>query len=302
MHDQRLDVTRPLTPLVEAFRSIDELANSRKLTHEKVKTHDALHRIVASDVYAPMDLPPFSHSQMDGYAVANATGHNAFMKFLEINTGEPLDDEFDTVVPYELAELNGEVMHTKRPLRTGEYVRGKGDDIANNSVVLPAGERIEPVELGLLSSLGMTSVETIRRARISFVVTGDELVAPNESRKATEIFDGNTALVSGLIEKFGGEIATKNLVRDDDTALERAIRDSIASSDITIITGGASVGARDRTRIVLGEMADEIFWRIAFQPGKPTALYATDTTIIFVVPGNPGSVFACMHAFVRRAC
>lgn len=294
---------------------------------ETIGLSDALGRVLASDVISPVSVPPHDNSAMDGYAfdgtsLAGATltlrcvgtalagraraGTAGPGECLKIMTGAVLPSGLDTVIPVELARVDGE--HVQVPataVRRGDNRRLAGEDIAAGSAALRRGQLLGPAALGLLASLGLPTVEVLRRARVALLSTGDEILDPGEAAREGAIYDSNRYTLMGLLTRLGAEVIDCGAVPDDPQRLEAAFRDATARADAVITSGGVSMGDADHTRALMQRLGDVVFWRIAMRPGRPMAVgrlrSGSGSALLFGLPGNPVATMVTFLAFVRPA-
>ncbi len=304
--------------LLGADEALRRLTARASLTDaEAVALDRAVGRAVAERrLRAPIDVPPFANSAMDGFAlrVADTPGtlriagevaagrrelpHVAAGTAVRIMTGAPMPPGADTVVPVEdVAEAEDRVTIANRPV-AGAYVRAAGNDIgAGDELCLPPV--VTPAAIAMLASLGIGSVAVRRRPRVAILSTGDELVPPGDPLAPGQIYDSNGPSLAAAVAEAGGAPIVVERQRDDEAAIEAALRAAAASSDLVISSGGVSVGRHDHVRHVLERRGALDFWRIAVQPGKPLAVGELDGTTVIGLPGNPVSALVTFELFVR---
>jgi molybdopterin molybdotransferase len=296
---------------------------------EQVGVFDALGRVLAQDVVSPISVPPHDNSAMDGFAFDGAQlrpnqpltlqligtalagkawqGSVAAGQCVKIMTGAIMPTGLDTVVPQELAQVNGNQI-TLAPglLQPGDNRRKLGEDLLAGHSALQKGELLTPAALGLLASLGITSVPVLRRLRVAYFSTGDEILSLGESPRESAVYDSNRYTVFGLLTRLGVQVIDLGVVRDDPALLEAAFRSAAAQADAIITSGGVSVGEADYTKAMMRQLGDVAFWKIAMRPGRPMAVGRIPagnqrSTILFGLPGNPVAVMVTFLAFVRPA-
>lgn len=290
---------------------------------EKLALRSALGRILAEDVRSPIDVPAHTNSAMDGYAlkgvdlpaegmaelaiVGTAWAGQPFDgtvgrgQCVRIMTGAPLPNGADTVVMQEDVEHDGEGARIGSGHRQGQHVRPAGEDVAAGHVVLTAGKRILPPELGLLASLGVAEVKVRRRLRAAFFSTGDELRSIGEILRDGEIYDSNRYTLYGMLARLGVEIIDMGVVRDDREATRDAFTQAAEDADVIITSGGVSVGEADYVKETLDAIGQVDFWQIAIKPGRPLAFGRVGNALFFGLPGNPVSVMVTFYQFVEPA-
>lgn len=316
----------------------DALQRILKLIHplpaEQVAIRQALGRVLAHDIRAEINLPPFPNSSMDGYAVraadvASAGADNpAVLKVVmdipagkaptgtveagqaaRIMTGAPLPPGADAIVPVEQTDSTwtaggdntlADEVKIFRAVKSGDYVRPEGEDIQAGQVVLAAHTTLRPQDLGVLVALGHADVPVIRQPRAAIISTGDELVAAGEPLAPGKIRDVNSYTVGGLVATYGGIPLPLPVARDTLDAVRAVFHEALAQQpDIIITSGGVSVGSYDVVRAVLDELGEINFWRVNLRPGKPLAFGLLRGVPFFGLPGNPVSAMVTFDVFVR---
>jgi molybdopterin molybdotransferase len=291
------------------------------LSAEEVAIASALGRVLAEDVAAEGDLPPFRSSAMDGFAlVAGAGGELPVVgesragrpfdgtlragEAVEISTGAVVPDAADAVVPIERVEVAGDRVRVPQT-QPGANVRGAGEDVRGGDVVLRAGTRLGPAELAMLTALGRESVACARRARVAVLATGDELRAPGQPLGPGQIRNSNGVAIAAQAQVAGAEVVTTEVVRDEREATVAALRDALAAADVVCISGGVSVGPHDHVKPALAELGvDELIWGVKLKPGKPFWFGVRDggeRRFVFGLPGNPVSATVTFHLFAHPA-
>lgn len=292
---------------------------------EVVGTFDALDRVLAQDLVSPISVPPHDNSAMDGYAfdgsrlradaaldldvVGTALAGKAWQgtvgpgQCVKIMTGAIMPAGLDTVVPQEFTEAAGEnrIRVPARVLRPGDNRRLKGEDLLEGRPALRRGERLTPAACGLVASLGMASIPVVRRLRVAYFSTGDEILTLGESPREGAVYDSNRHTVFGLLKRLGCDIIDLGVVRDEPALLEAAFLRAAEAADAIITSGGVSVGEADYTKAMMKKLGDVAFWKIAMRPGRPMAVGRIGPAILFGLPGNPVAVMVTFLAFVRPA-
>ena len=314
---QNLDRMRPPD---EARRII--AGHLPRMGAELVPLPEAIGRVLATDITAPEDHPPFPASTMDGYAVL-AADHSPWREVIgtqqagavtdaevtegyavRIMTGAPLPPGADAVVPVEATELaEDHVIIHQEDVRPGANVRPVGSDVACGDLLLAAGTCLGPAGIGLLASMGITSVPVARRPRVSVLSTGDELVEPGEAIGPGQIRDSNRFSLVAALRDEPVEITFAGKAPDDRDQLEAFLRQRIAADDIVITSGGVSMGELDLIKAILFDAPDVTvhFRRLYMKPGKPLNFATTGDTVIFGLPGNPVSSLVTFELFIRTA-
>jgi molybdopterin molybdotransferase len=291
------------------------------LSPRKVPLLEARDQFAANDVSARVALPRFDNSAMDGYAVVAAAcaegkpqrltgeqpaGMDRGLRLtpgetIRVFTGAPIPEGADAVVMQEDVRVDGADVFVNTKVEPGEFVRRRGCDLSEGQKIVEAGTRIRSPTLALLASQGFAEVKVGGAVRAAIVSTGDELVAPGGELSAGQIFESNSPLLHGLVEKSGATVATVRHCPDDAGSIERALRDGL-QFEVVIVVGGVSVGARDLVKPALNTIGAETdLWRVAVKPGKPFLFGRAGRCAIFGLPGNPVSAFVTFLLFVRPA-
>jgi molybdopterin molybdotransferase len=294
------------------------LERVRPLEHETVPLSAASGRVLARSVEAPVDLPPFDSSAMDGFAVraADTPGRLAVVapsaagrpsahrlhagEAAPIATGAVVPDGADSVIPVERTETNGAAV-TVELVAEGDNIRSRGGDIAAGAVVAAAGTRLMPWSIGALAAVGLADVVCARRPHVALLATGTELRAPGEPLGPGEIYEANSLLLGAQLTGAGAEVERLDPVADDEPATRRALEQGLAR-DVLVTSGGVSVGRHDLVRGTLASLGvEEVFWRVAVRPGKPVVFGTRGATLVFGLPGNPVSSLVGFELFVGPA-
>ena len=314
-------------PVAQAREFIARLVPRLGAT-ESIPLRSALGRVLAQDVISHINVPAHDNSAMDGYALRGADlasdtdtvlrvvgsgfAGNEFRgqagpgEAVRIMTGAVMPAGLDTVVPQELARVqDGRVIIPAGAIRTGDNRRLAGEDLACGNPALSAGRVIRPAELGLLASLGHAEVTVVRRLRVAFFSTGNELRSIGQSLDEGCVYDSNRYTLWGMLQRLNVDLLDMGIVRDDPAALEAAFTAAADNADVVITSGGVSVGETDYTKMVMSRLGDVLFWRIAMRPGRPMAIgrigSGKRTAILFGLPGNPVAVMVTFYALVRDA-
>ena len=290
------------------------------LPAEVVHIDHAWHRILAADITADRSLPPWDNSAMDGFAVRAAdvpgtlpvsgtvaAGHAPGMTLapgtaLRIMTGAPMPEGADSVVIREDVDDGGEQARFAEPASPGQNVRRAGDDVRAGEVLLRAGMRPGPGEIGLLAALGHVTARVRRRPRVAIVSTGDELVSVDMVPGPGQIVSSNAHALAAQVREAGGLPVHAGIAPDDPATLVRMIRAGL-DADVLLTSGGVSVGDFDHVKAAFAEAGVTMdFWKVAMKPGKPLAFGMTDRgTPVFGLPGNPVSSMMVFELLVRPA-
>ena len=305
-----------LIAIDEARRRV--LAGVNRLPVESVPLERALGRVLAEELSAGADVPPFDSSAMDGFAlVAGGAGElpvvgesragHPFASAVEsgaavrISTGAVVPEGADVVVPVERTEEEDGRVRVPA-LAPGGNIRRAGEDVRAGEVVLRAGTVIGPAELGVAASLGHAELACSARPRVALVVTGDELARPGEPLAPGQIYSSNGFALAGQVERAGAELVSRASAGDSPEATRAALQRALAGADVVCVSGGVSVGPHDHVRPALEELGvEERFWCVNLRPGKPTWFGVRDATLAFGLPGNPVSAMVTFQLFVRPA-
>jgi molybdopterin molybdotransferase len=315
----------------EDMRDVDEV---RSWILERVPTlqpielplQEAQGCVMANDVSAQLDLPPFSSSAMDGFAVRSADVAEATAQepvrlrivgrvvagqqpdatvgldeAIRIATGAPVPAGADTIVPVENTTLEGEAVLILRPSGPGAFIRPAGQDVKAGSVLVPKGRRVSGPELGLLAAAGYSSVLVYPRPRVVVISTGDELVEPGRPASFGLIRDSNAFTLFGALRDAGAEPFLGGIVRDDVEELRETVLGLAIRADCFISSGGVSVGERDVVKKAFFRRGDIDFYKVAMQPGMPQGFGMIEGKPYWGLPGNPVSVFVSFEVFIRPA-
>jgi molybdopterin molybdotransferase len=297
---------------------LDALPGMRAV--EEVPVADALGRVLAGELRARGDVPPFPNSAMDGWAVRAGPAGRRLAIVGESRAGRPADAELgdgaamristgaalpvgaEAVVRLEDSGEDGDHVVLHVAAAPGDNVRLPGDDLRGGQLVLPPGTPLGPAEVAAVVAAGVAQVAVGRRPRLAVVCTGDELREPGATLGPGEIHNSNLPALQALGAQAGAQSAGGQIVPDDAARTRRALDDALAAADVLAISGGVSVGPHDQVKPALAELGvREVFWRVALQPGKPTWFGVRDDRLVFGLPGNPVSALVTFVLFVRPA-
>ncbi len=304
-----------LMPVDEALARV--LGAGKKLGVEFIKLDDVIGRVLAKDLEAKRDQPPFQSSAMDGYAARHedlggplklvgiaAAGHRfkgtvKRGQAVRILTGAPLPKGADTIVIQENVSLSGKELVVHESPALGRNIRPRGLDFRKNAVLISAGTRVTARDIGLMAAANAAVVSVRKRPRVVLFTTGDELVLPGDRPRTDQILSSNSHALAAMLKAWGAEVMNLGIVRDDMKATIAAIKKA-ANADILVTTGGASVGDHDYVQEALRRAGVKIgFWKIALRPGKPLMFGTKGKLSVLGLPGNPVSALVCARIFLK---
>jgi molybdopterin molybdotransferase len=312
--------------IVAAFQTLPSLT---------ISLRESCQRVLAQDITADTDLPPFDNSSMDGFAVRSAdlsqasaanpitlsveedipagTSPHAVLQpgqAARIMTGAPLPGGSDAIVPLEDTDHASAVnpigfpfpVKIFGPVKPGTFIRPRGQDIQRGQVVLQSGRLIGPADVGLLASLGISQMPVYRKPKIALLSTGDELISPDQPLTPGKIRDSNSYAIAALVEQHGGEVLAFGTAPDQPEIIRQRLQGAVdQGADLILTTAGVSVGAFDYVRPVIQEKGSLTFWRVDMRPGKPLAFGSYQGIPLMGLPGNPVSAYVGFLVFVLPA-
>ncbi|MGF7211567.1 molybdopterin molybdotransferase [Skermanella aerolata] len=293
---------------------------------ESVALIDSLGRVLAGDVVSPVSVPPHDNSAVDGYAVRFedlsregdtvlpivgriAAGDGAGRPdpcgtAVRIFTGAPMPPGFDTVMMQEDCReqsgpgVLGSVL-IQPGIKRGANLRKAGEDVMAGSVILPAGRRLRPQDVGLLAAVGSTAVTVRTPLRVAIISTGNELVEPGSPLAPGAIYDANRFTLSALIRQMGGRVTDFGILRDNPVELKQVLETAAKSHDLIVTTGGVSTGEEDHVKGAVEASGGLHFWRLAIKPGRPVALGQVRSVPFVGLPGNPVAAMITFFCLAR---
>ena len=283
-----------------------------------VSLEQALGYTLAKNLYCPFDLPSFEQSIMDGYAIHYKESNPLEFEVVaeiqagsraavilnqgqaaRIFTGAPIPSGANAVVMQEQARQLGSQLHIEHPPKPKQHIRAIGADLKKEQLLFESGFQLNASSLGVLKSLGFKEVEVYRKPAVSIVVTGDELVSEDRPLQKGEIYESNSTVLKAALESNGIAVQKVIAVKDDFEATREALKETLHSSDLTLVSGGISVGAYDFVYRSLQELAVETyFYKVKQKPGKPLFFGGLNNNYLFALPGNPGSALTCFYMYV----
>jgi molybdenum cofactor synthesis domain-containing protein len=317
---------RKLLSFDEAKQLLKQSVSAQPVGTEQVSISEAHNRVLAKNIVAPLNIPPFSRSTVDGYAVKAVDtfgasedkpvslrfcGHVAIGEpprvvvekglAAEIVTGAPLPDGADSVVMVEQTNRRGNNVLVHRPVSIGENMMVAGSDIHKNETVLKKGQVLGSREVGVLAAIGLIEVTVHRRPKVAVLSTGTEVVEPGKALPPGKIYDINAHTLSAAVLETGGEPINLGIIPDKKDKLKKALEKALDSADAVITSGGVSVGPKDFTPQVVDTLGKPgvIISGVAVKPGKPLTIAVVDGKPVFSLPGNPTSSLFMFNVFVR---
>ncbi len=287
---------------------------------EWLPLHNSDRRILAEDVIAPIDLPPFDNSAVDGYAVRfddlSGGSHMPVVGRLpagvpaseplppgtarRIFTGAVLPPGADTVFMQEDVRLDAEGrVQFPSGLRRGANTRFHGEDIARGACALPRGRRLRPQDLALAASLGLHRLPVRLPIRVAIFSTGDELVEPGAPMSVAQRYDSNRVLLAALVRRSGAEVRDMGILADRQDAIAEALAGAVEGSDMILTSGGISAGEEDHVKAAVEAVGRLMFWRLAIKPGRPVAMGTVRGVPFVGLPGNPVAAFVTFTHVAR---
>lgn len=290
----------------------------------QIQIRQSLNRILFEDVKSPLDVPGFDNSAMDGYALSSVdlpeqdfktfkvigtafagqpfTGKCQQNECVRIMTGAMVPENTDTIVIQEdVHVVDSALIKVGTGYKKYQNLRFAGEDIKSGSTVLSKGSKVKAADLGVLASLGINEVKVVRKPRVSFFSTGDELKSLGETLAKGEIYDSNRYSLFGLLTDYDMDILDLGAVKDNPDSIRQTLLSAAASSDVILTSGGVSVGEADYIKDVLLEIGTMDFWKIAMKPGRPLSFGQIDDSLFFGLPGNPVAVMVTFYQFVLPA-
>ncbi|MFA7695045.1 MAG: gephyrin-like molybdotransferase Glp [Methanoregula sp.] len=312
-----------VVPVSEALATVQRLAVQVPL--ESVPLAEACGRVLASDVHADVDIPGFTRSVMDGYAVraADTTGAGDSVPAMltlrgriqmgkiadqpvkpgeccYIPTGGILPEGTDAVVMVENTEPFGDEILVKKPAAHGENVIQYNEDFKKGEAVLLRGRRLSAQDAGVLAAVGCADVPVTCRPKIGILSTGNELVPVTEVPRIGQVRDVNSYVIAGFVRDHGCTPVTLGIVRDDRAAFEAALARAVGECDAVLISGGSSKDDRDMAAAVIAQRGEVLIHGVAIAPGKPTIIGRCGPVPVIGLPGHPAATFIVLVAIVRH--
>ncbi|NIR86783.1 molybdopterin molybdotransferase MoeA, partial [Candidatus Bathyarchaeota archaeon] len=314
----RLKGFEKLTGVDEALSTFVKKLKLERLESIQIPVQEALRRVAAEDFVAKTDLPPFNRSAVDGYAIRAENTFEASQfspKVLKVTqgdrigknetrpvwTGNPIPKGADAVVMLEHTKSVQDKIEVWTPLTPGENVSKRGEDVRKGEVAVEAGTRLQPHHLGLLAALGATRVSVVEKPRVAVLSTGDELVEPGRKSRPNQMVDVNRLILSCMCLELGAEPLDLGIARDDVNEIGARVKEGVKRADVTITTGGTSVGYADLVPAAVNQIGTPgvVVHGIAMRPGMPTALAILHGKPVLILSGNPVAAMIGFEVFAR---
>lgn len=310
----------PMMSVTEAVATIAARVEPVQET-DTVSVTEADGRVLAETILAPLPLPPFTNSAVDGYAVRSSdlplAAKHAFPvagrieagvaakepiqpgQAVRIFTGAPMPEGADTVFMQEDVRLDDGKVFLPAGLKPGANVRPTGEDIQLGSHALPKGQRLRPQDVALIAALGLVHVTVRRRIRVAVFSTGNELVAPGSQRGTPQLYDSNRFMLMAMLKRLGCDVSDLGILRDDRVALAKSLKQAATAHDLILTSGGVSTGEEDHVKAAVESVGSLVLWRMAIKPGRPVAMGVIQGTPFIGLPGNPVASFVTFTYVVR---
>jgi len=316
---------RKLVSLDEAKRIFEDNFSPKPVGVEKVPISQAYNRVLAEDVVASIDVPPFDRATVDGYAVRASDTFGAdedkpialeFCGSIPVGepprvvvesgtaagivTGAPFPQDADAAVMIEYTSRKGDTVFIRRPVSKGENVMRAGSDIKKRETVLGKGEVLSPRRIGVLAAVGFTEVAVYKRPKVAILSTGPEIVEPGKPLPPGKIYDINAQAIGAATLECGGEPISLGIIPDETEQLEAALENALNLADLVVTSGGVSVGPKDIIPQVVNTLGKPgvVVSGIAIKPGKPTTIALVKEKPVFCLPGHPTSSLLVYHIIV----
>ena len=295
-------------PFEEALSLVKKTAPA--YVSRTVSLPDAAGCVLSEPVYAKYSVPPAPVSAMDGFAVkaaatlgASAETPLTISEFDRVNTGNVVREMFDAVIMVEDVEFDGSdapaEITIRAPIKAGRNVRATGEDIEAGRMVLPAGARVRPFDIGALAGYGITEV-AVRSVSVGIIPTGSELIAPGEVPKPGQVVESNSVMTEAYLRQFGVDVIRYPPVADNRELIREAIEKAVAENEIVLLSAGSSMGSKDFTASAIADLGEIVFHGVFMKPAKPSMLGIINGKPVIGMPGFPLSAQTAQRLFVRE--
>jgi molybdopterin molybdotransferase len=311
-----------MIPISEAIKIIER--ETFPLKAETIDLRESIGRILAEEIFADIDLPPFNRSQMDGFAVKSedtknvpaklkiigesvaGKGFNSELNYGEavrIMTGARVPDGADAVQKVELTrESNGNLIEILETAKPKQNIINRAEEIEKDEKIFSKGERINENMIASIASFGYAKVKVAHKPKVAILATGSEIVDISQQPEKDQIRNSNSIMLEAFAKKAGAKVEVLPIAEDELSNLKLQISDALKTNDVLIITGGVSVGDYDFTKPALRQLGAEIFFeKVSLKPGKPAVFAKLNNKLIFGLPGNPVSVAVTFCLFAENA-
>ncbi|MBU8914939.1 molybdopterin biosynthesis protein [Bacillus sp. FJAT-29953] len=294
------------------FEARDEILAAFEVTPEKelIPTVDALGRVTAEPIFAPVSTPHYHASAMDGVAVIADSTYTAHeqnplhlklgVQFVHVDTGNAIPSPFNAVIMIEHVQvLDDDTIEIIEPATPWQHIRPIGEDIVQEEMLFPQGHMLRPADLGVLIASGLLSVAVVKKPVVAVIPTGNELVEPGQEMAPGKIVEFNGTVFANFIKEWGGEPRLHRIVKDEPEKIKEALLNASETSDFIVINAGSSAGRKDYTVHIIQELGTVYTHGVAARPGKPVILGKINGTVVIGVPGYPVSAYLALEWFAR---
>ena len=305
--------------MITVEKALSEIKKHSNLHHKRVQSvhlNEALGAVLADTIYAPIPLPSFRQSAMDGYAI-RCHDKKTYKVVGEIKAGDPFEfelnpgealriftgagvpDSANAIVIQELVDRDHETISAQKTPTMGQHIRKTGEQIKKDDIVFEQGTQLNPPALGILQSLGFTKVKILLPPKVAVIITGNELEKTGKPLQKGKIYESNSLVLKTVLQQMGIINGIVEQVEDDLKATQNAIEKALNQSHLVLISGGISVGDFDFVGQALEQIGvEKLFYKVKQKPGKPLFFGKHKQTLLFALPGNPASTLNCFYVFV----
>ncbi|MGB1103038.1 MAG: gephyrin-like molybdotransferase Glp [Crocinitomicaceae bacterium] len=304
--------------MIQIKEALDILRSSNQIPNETIiSLKNSLGHVLSKDILAPIDLPGFNQSAMDGYAVCLKEGVESYEIIGEVEAGSPDEPKLspgqcvriftgakvpvtaNTVVQQEWAIVDGNRIQFDRDIQLGKNIRPQGEQIKSGNIALAKGHLINAASIGFLAGLGLTEVAVFMNPKIQILTTGNELIPPGNPLKAGQIYESNSAMLEAALRSFNYNQVDIATVPDNYEQTVALVKNALESYDFLILSGGISVGDYDFVhQALVDNKVEQLFYKVNQKPGKPLFFGQKENKIIAALPGNPAAALTCFYVYV----